>query len=233
MKHKFLIAAVTALSLATSVTTISNASFAQASKSDDIFMQGFWSKHPIRSFKKWRNVVLTSKTKFMAIPSDNMPQDMQTKIYYGDSSLSVPKDRTLPKGTIIKIKSGKNRFWEIKTNKLPKIKYYQWDFNDGKIDEVYNFSFATPTSYNGLSTLFIPSRKVKVIKPVTAYKIKQETPAYKNHIVGKTKIKKGTILTVTGPSNHWVLKVSGKGVKEHYPYMWNVSKRSGWYKILK
>lgn len=230
MKHKLLIGLIAVLGLTTAIN-ITNQNV-QASKSDDIYMQGFWSKHPTRNFKKWRNVVLTSKTKFMVVPAKDMPQNMQKQIYYGDPDISIPKDRTLPRGTMIKLRSGKNTLWEVKTDKLPKIKYYQWLFNDGANDEIYQFTFATLNSYLGLSALFIPSRKVKVTKPVIAYKIKQEIPAYKNHIVGKTKIKKGTILTVTGPSNHWVLKVSGKGVREHYPYMWNVNKRSGWYKLI-
>lgn len=227
MKHKLLISLIAAMSLATTAT-VTNKNV-QASKSDDIFMYGYWIKHPYKYFKNWKKVVLTKKCLF-STESDN-------------ENSYIYKDMTLKKGQIIQIKSVHYE-WRVRGSQFKKYpgNYwylpetsdgYEWNdrtfSRDGYLD---NYNFATIGSYVGLSTIFIPSRKVKVIKPITAYKIKQEVPAYKNHIVGKTRIKKGTILTVTGPSNHWSLKVSGKGVREHYPYIWNVGKATGWYKLI-
>ena len=232
MKHKLLKTLVVSLGLVSTTTVITNTESSQtveASKSDDIFAYGYWTARPYKYFKHWKSVVLTKNCLFST--SSN------------DENRYIYKDITLKKGQIIQIKSV-NYEWRVRGSQFKKYpgNYwylpetsdgYEWNdrtfSDDGYLD---NYNFATTDSYVGLSTIFIPSRKVKVIKPVMAYKIKQEVPAYKNHIVGKTKIKKGTILTVTGPSNHWTLKVSGKGVREHYPYMWNVGKRSGWYKLI-
>lgn len=233
MKHKFLITLVTAMSLVTTAAVTNQD--VQASKSNDIFMQGFWSKHPTRSFKKWRNVVLTSKTKFMAIPGNDIPKDMQLKIYYGDSNLSIPKSRYLSKGTVIKLKEGGKLgdFWQIKTNKLPKYKYYKWYFDDGNIDEIYNFSFATTNSYFGISALFAKPRKVKVTRNVRADKLKMTDPMYKIHSVKHVTVKKGTILKVGAPCNHWNHKIWGKHFKNTKHYIWVINRLAGWYKILK
>ena len=235
MKHKLLIGLIAVLGLTTAIN-ITNQNV-QASKSDDIFMYGFNTVAPEKHFKNWKKVVLLHNTDF----------DQSGALFYPD--WEGRKTITLKKGTIIKLKYSPTdkeidwspiSYWTASAKKLPKIDgnniwyfdHIKSKFHNGQMMDALESKVATPSSYMGLSTIFRHRRKVKVVKPVTAYKIKQVIPAYKNHIVGKTKIKKGTMLTVTGPSNHWTLKVSGKGVKEHYPYIWNINKRSGWYKLI-
>ncbi len=237
MKHKLLKTLVVSLGLVCTATVITNTEQSQnveASKSDDIFAYGYWTEHPNKYFKNWKTVVSTSKLYFT--------NSVDTHVFINPYEYTnFPSNKTLPAGQIFQVKRYDGE-WLVRGKAFPVHKGFYWFLPDEFDDYSSNarfyegnnvrYNFATTDSYVGLSTIFIPSRKVKVIKPVMAYKIKQEVPAYKNHIVGKTKIKKGTILTVTGPSNHWTLKVSGKGVREHYPYMWNVGKRSGWYKLI-
>ena len=237
---KILLAIIISASLLSTIR-VNTSQPVKASKSSDIYSYGFDSNHPEKYFYTWRKVVLLHNTDF----------DQSGKVlrHYWESPL---ENATLKKGTFIKIKySPTNKsidyspisYWTVYCDKLPKtgknseIWYFsnmKSKFYHGQLMDALEHEVATPSSYFGLSTIFDHKngRKVKVIRPVKAYKIKQEIPAYKNHIVGKTTIKKGTVLKVTGPSNHWTLKVSGKGVREHYPYIWDVSKRSGWYKLI-
>lgn len=228
---KTLLTAIISASLFSTIC-VSTSQQVKASKSEDIYWQGFWNKHPTRSFKKWRNVVLTSKTKFMVTPNNSMPEEMQLKIYYGEVK-PISENRTLPAGTIIKLKEGKNDFWDIKSDKLPEIKYYDWDFDDGNIDEVYQFSFATIDSYSGIQALFAKPRKVKVTHNVRADKLRMMVPAYKIYSAKHKTIKKGTVLTVGAPTNHYNHQIWGKGLKTNSKYIWVINKLNGWYKIIK
>lgn len=80
--------------------------------------------------------------------------------------------------------------------------------------------------------LFANNPKVKVTKNVRADKLKMGLPLYKIHSVGHKIIKKGTILKVGAPTNHWNHEIWGNGVNPSHKYVWVINKLSGWYKLI-
>ena len=235
MKYKKLITLLAGITIGVAgLTTVATntSQTVQASKASDIDYYGFWTKYPTRSFRKWKKVILTDKTKFTLVPSSSMPQEMQKGIYYGDIK---PKEETkvLPEGTIIYLREGKHDFWDVKSSKLPKTKYYDWEFAYTKYyDQVYYFSFATLNSYVGVSTLFRTPRKVQVTKNVRAYQLHLTSPMANCYSTGHKTIKKGTVLKVGAPTNHWNHQIWGKGIKNTSKYIWTIQDLSGWYKFL-
>ena len=187
MKHKKLILAAIICACFASIAATATNNQAQASKSSDIYSYGFDSNHPEKYFYTCRKVVLLHNTDF----------DQSGKVLRHDWEAPL-ENATLKKGTFIKIKySPTNKsidyspisYWTVYCDKLPKtgknseIWYFsniKSKFYHGQLMDALEHEVATPSSYLGLSTIFDNKngRKVKVIRPVKAYKIKQEIPAY-------------------------------------------------------
>lgn len=241
MKHKLLAASIISIGLFTFTNSKTNNQNVYAINYE-VFNQGFRNKTANKYFKKWRNVVLTDKCVFEQDVADNFPA-----LPFGDTDYSdIPDllpDKTLKSGSRIQVKyySGK---WYARGNLLPNVKYHDWIFPENyngspnnyslsKDNEFNGYNFVTPNSYIGVSTIFKHKRKVKVTKNVRADKLKLMYPAYKDHSVKHKTIKKGTILTVGAPSNHYSHQIWGKGLKNNSRYIWVINKLSGWYKIIK
>lgn len=240
MKYKKIIALLAGITIG--VTGFSTASAntsqtVQASKKDEIFMQGYETKHPYKYFKKWKKVVLIKKSEFKRWPFTTSESDPD----WGSEITT----KTLKAGQVFKLQSV-NEEWRVKGKQFPAIWGYYWfmpDFN--KLDkpnsyttykdsyEPSAYNFVTTTSYAGVSTLFRHKRKIKVIKNVRADKLKLTQPLAYIHPVKHKTIKKGTVLKATGPTNHWDFKIWGKGLKNTSKYIWTINgKLSGWYKFL-
>lgn len=238
MKHKLLKTLVVSLGLVSTAIVITNtepSQIVEASKSDEIFWQGYEVKHPRKYFKNWRDVVLTDDVYFKLMQNDDNE----------DSDLPyILKTMTLKKGSIIQLKSGLET-WYARGKGLSKQDGYSWvmpkytkagKLNDRVLYEdsnsVAGYNFATTNSYSGIGTIFANNPKVKVTKNVRADKLKMEVPFYKIHSVGHKTIKKGTILKVGAPTNHWNHEIWGKGVNPSHKYVWVINKLSGWYKLI-
>lgn len=77
MKHKLLKTLVVSLGLVSTAAVITNTEPSQtveASKSNDIFWQGFETKKAKKYFKRWRKVVLTDECNFTQDVSDDFHQ---------------------------------------------------------------------------------------------------------------------------------------------------------------
>lgn len=245
MKHKFLTSLIVTMSLTGAVTTFTNVSQPQivkANKSSDIFWQGFKTKTAKKYFKKWRKVVLLDDCMFEQEAAVDFP-----KLPLGDTydylSLPSPRPDTLLKtGSQIQLIYADGT-WYARGKLLPPTKYYDWIFpnyyngsnnnyslsGDGEFN---GYKFATPNSYSGVSTIFRTPRKVIVTKNVRADKLRMVIPLYKIHSVGHKTIKKGTILKVGAPTNHWNHEIWGKGVNPTHKYVWVVDRLTGWYKLI-
>ncbi|QNQ82189.1 hypothetical protein [Lactobacillus sp. PV012] len=200
-----------------------------ANKSSDIYMQGYETKHPRNYFKKWTPVVLTDRC--LVLP------------HSVEKGVSFPI-KYLKSGTLIKLKSVNGR-WRIKGPNLPlsdSVNYWylpqynnEGDFNDRTLTEdgyLAGYNFVKLSSYSGNTYVFAHKRKVKVTKNVRADHLKLTTPLAYMHSVKHKIIKKGTILTVGAPTNHWQHEIWGKGLKNSSKYIWVIDKLNGWYKFI-
>ena len=243
MKHKFLTSALASIMLAGGFETTNfvNSVRPVCAAKYEISDQGFENKKAKQYFKKWRNVVLKDKCEFEQDTASNFPV-----LPFGDTDYSdIPmesSDISLKAGSIIQIKNQKSR-WYARGKLLPNIKYYDWIFPEdynGSPNNYYlsednkwdGYKFATPNSYQGVSTLFRHRRKVKVTKNVRADRLRIVSPMYKIHSVSHKTIKKGTILTVGAPTNHWNHEIWGKGVNPTHKYVWVINRLSGWYELI-
>lgn len=238
MKHKFLTSLIVAMGITGAVTTFTNVSQPQivkASKSGEISWQGYEVHHPRKYFRNWRSVVLTDKVFFELMQNDN---NETSDLPY------ILKTKSLDEGEIIQLKSS-NGTWYVRGKQLPKQDGYTWVMpkytDSGKLNDrvlyedgsgVADYNFATTTSYSGVSTIFRTPRKVIVTRNVRANKLRMVIPLYKIHSVGHKTIKKGTILKVGAPTNHWNHEIWGKGVNPTHKYVWVVDRLTGWYKLI-
>lgn len=237
MNHKKLITLLAGITIGvTGLTTVTTntSQTVQASKKDEIFMQGYETKHPYKYFKNWKEVVLSDKADFYEAPSNSTFKNV-----------IFPKAlKTLKANQVFKIKAVKG-IWYVKGKQFPTLNGYQWYLphiggndvvNDRWMTEdgyQSNYKFATTNSYAGISTLFSHKRKIKVTKNIRADRLKLTQPLANIYSVQHKTIKKGTVLTATGPTNHWNFKIWGKGLKNTSRYVWVANtKLSGWYKFL-
>lgn len=238
MKHKILCSLITIIGL----TTVSNATNQNVYAAKyEINYQGFENKKAKQYFKKWRKVILLDKCMFEQDVAANFP-----RLPLGDTDYSflpsLQPDKLLKTGSQIQLVYSEGK-WYARGKLLPATKYHDWifpkDYNgspnnyslseDNKFD---GYKFATPDSYVGVSTIFRHPRKVEVTKNVRADKLRMVVPFYKIHSVKHKTIKKGTILNVGAPTNHWNHEIWGKGVNPTHKYIWVINKLSGWYKLI-
>lgn len=238
MKHKILFGLITVIGLITASNTTNQS--AHAAKYE-INYQGFETKKAKQYFKKWRKVVLLDKCIFEQDVAADLP-----KLPLGDTDYSflppLQPDTLLKAGSQIQLVYSEGK-WYARGKLLPATKYHDWifpkDYNgspnnyflseDNKFD---GYKFATPNSYAGVSTIFKYPRKVEVTKNVRADKLRMIVPFYKIHSVKHKTIKKGTILKVGAPTNHWNHEIWGKGVNPTHKYIWVINRLSGWYKLI-
>lgn len=238
MKHKFLISLVAAMSLVTTAAVTNQDVQAKTFKTlpdgtkVDSHNQLVVLDHSHKYWNKWRKVVLTQDTTFAQSPNN---------INLNDDNIPAWNYVRLKRGTTFYIKNGSegNGFWDLKGLYFPKKDGWSWNFDDGKVDEVYGPGFDLATKESIVREANDPV-SIVTTKPIKVGKEKMAKYHYQVRLVSKFHpIKKGTKMKIVfgGMDFNWIMIKKGythSGLNSNHGYIWVVNKTytdTSWFKI--